>query len=79
MKPIARQFTAATKQAGESWITWVVFGAAAGTGVLLSQGLGASEADQPKAPSGVEIEAAVARAEAQGEAARQRRAAEKRP
>lgn len=76
MKPLGRQVTAATRQVGESWITWVVFGAAAGTGVLLSQGLGASETDQPRAPTGIEIEAAVAQAEAQGNAARQARAAE---
>jgi hypothetical protein len=54
----------------QSWVTWVALGAAAGTGVLFSAGVGASDPNPADAPSGVEIEAAVAKAEAEANAAR---------
>ena len=70
MKTYRKQLTTTAKHVAESWVTWVMVGAAAGTGVLFSTGLIASEADTGPAPSGIEIEKAVARAEAQAEAAR---------
>jgi hypothetical protein len=70
MKTLGKQLGAAAKHVVESWITWVVVGAAAGTGVLFSTGLIASEADQTAAPSGLAIETAVAQAEAEANAAR---------
>lgn len=70
MKSLAKLVKTATKHLSESWITWVVLGAVTGTGVLLTEGLGDSEPTQLGAPSGIEIEAAVAQAEAQGNAAR---------
>lgn len=71
MKTIGKQLTNTCKHVVESWITWVALGAAAGTAVLFSGGLGASESGPANSPSGVEIEAAVAQAEAQANAARQ--------
>jgi hypothetical protein len=66
-----RRLRIVTKQVLASWATWLVLGAAAGTGVLLSAGFGASQTDA-RAPSGLEIEAAVAQAEAVANAARER-------
>jgi hypothetical protein len=70
MNRLKKQVTTSAKHVVESWITWVALGAAAGTGVLFSAGLGASETGHGAAPSGLEIETAVAQAEAQANAAR---------
>ena len=70
MSSLGKQITSTAKHVVESWVTWVALGAAAGTGVLFSAGLVASEPDPATAPSGLEIETAVARAEAQANAAR---------
>jgi hypothetical protein len=77
MKTLGRQLAAAAKHVVESWITWVVVGAAAGTGMLFSTGLVASDTDQTEAPSGIAIEKAVAQAEAQANAARDATAEQK--
>ena len=70
MKAITGHLTTSAKYVLSSWITWVAIGAVGGTGVLFSTGLVVSESDQGAAPSGSEIEAAVAQAEAAAKAAR---------
>jgi hypothetical protein len=70
MNTLGRHLSSATKHVLESWITWVVVGAAATTAVLSSSVFLPSENMQATAPSGSEIEAAVAEAEAQANAAR---------
>ena len=70
MSSLGKHIATTAKHVVESWVTWVALGAAAGTGLLFSAGLIASEPDPATAPSGLEIESAVARAEAQANAAR---------
>jgi hypothetical protein len=70
MKTLGTQLTTTTRHVVGSWITWVVLGAAATTGALFSTGFLAPEDAQGVAPSGLEIEAAVAQAEAQANTAR---------
>ena len=70
MSSLGKHLATTAKHVVESWLTWVAVGAAAGTGLLFSAGLVASEPDPATAPSGLEIETAVARSEAQANAAR---------
>jgi hypothetical protein len=77
MRTLRKHLTSSVKRVLESWVTWIVIGAASTTAVLSNTIFLGSEVDQASAPTGLEIEAAVAQAEAQANAARQQTNSEK--
>lgn len=76
MRSYKDRLSSASRQIAQSWLTWLTVGAAGGAAVLLLPGMRASDAD-PRTPSGLEIETAVAQAEGEANAAREASAVNK--